>query len=238
MLASETTFIDIVESRFPDSTSLSAYEEDFKHTSFNQLLLSEKLNWIDAGAGGAQAQQDFMHASSIKRPDNINLLSIGYACTGNREKLARYAKQKNVNFNYIETKDYRLTEKQRPDYLSDEEGLFYSVPNNEMMVANLITDQRGILSFTTHFSENLEKLLQLLVTGGSLIFTLPYFDGQVKDFFEILQGDTSPLHVPKLKLERIETPTSPPPKRKFSILPASPLLQAHINNHRFSPFHF
>ncbi|EKD75621.1 MAG: hypothetical protein ACD_44C00079G0001 [uncultured bacterium] len=154
--------------------------------------------------------------------------------------------------------------------------MFYSVPNNEMMMANLITDQRGILSFTMHFSENLEKLLRLLVNGGSLIFTLPYFDGKVKDFFEILQGDTplplktwfqqiqgtelmnfetrsqkdfgiyiieikrntSPLHVPKLKLERIETPTSPPPKRKFSILPASPLLQAHINNHRFSPFHF
>jgi len=277
MLASETTFIDIVESRFPDSTSLSAYEEDFQHTSFNQLLLSEKLNWIDAGAGGAQAQQDFMHASSIKRPDNINLLSIGYACTGNREKLARYAKQKNVNFNYLETKHYQLTEKQRPDYLSDEEGLFYSVPNNEMMVANLITDQRGILSFTTHFSENLEKLLQLLVTGGSLIFTLPCFDGQVKDFFEIVQGDaplplktwfqqiqgtklmnfetrsqkdfgiyiielkrnTLSLHVPKLKLERIETPTSPPPKRKFSTTPTSPLLEAHVNNPHLRPsFHF
>ena len=276
MLASETTFIDIVESRFPDSTSLSAYEEDFQHTSFNQLLLSEKLNWIDAGAGSAQAQQDFMRSSSMKKTGNINLLSIGYECTGDRNKLAMYAKQRNINFNYIETKHSQLVDTQHPDYLSDEEGLFYSVPNNEMMMANLITDQRGILSFTMHFSENLEKLLRLLVNGGSLIFTLPYFDGKVKDFFEILQGDTplplktwfqqiqgtelmnfetrsqkdfgiyiieikrntSPLHVPKLKLERIETPTSPPPKRKFSILPASPLLQAHINNHRFSPFHF
>jgi len=190
--------------------SLTAYLETLGDPFSHSLhALTAKDHWVDLGCGDACAISDYQHGFAKET-------SAGARVTGITYKYER--KKRDVNVlpgNYFE-----------------------EVPMGKIGKAKLITDVYGVLAYTTTFSADLQKAINLLEPNGELYVYLGDLGELEQSTVELIDGNkvglvdwikkipgveveiagktlrlrklgVRPVHLPVLNLESAETPPGP-----------------------------
>ena len=144
--------------------------------------LTADQHWLDAGAGEAYAQREYVGSRDLKEivPSRARATAVSFKSIRSVEIPV------DVQFRYLVGRT------------------FESIPDIEIGPVDLVTDVVGVLNYTEHIDQVLQTYLRLLKPGGKIYVFLPTLitwieDGKSlrKTFFDWLQS------IPGLEVKEI-----------------------------------
>lgn len=205
----------VEKNKFVTGRGLYEYK-DLLPQDFPQVLASLRADqhWIDLGAGKAKAQIEYIK-SFRRHEEAAQLTAVAY-------KLDRWFRPG--------TYDGKL---------EIQEGAFEAQPTSSWKKADLVTDIFGVISYTHDMQGSLQKVFDLMTTGGHLYIAVTPYATQFKtqgrylpmiDFLATIEGlkvegrfgaikvtkERAQIRVPNLHLLSIKDDA--PPRRDFEVV--------------------
>lgn len=140
----------LLENDYATERTLNIYLEDLPSLKAILSEFSSSSHWIDLGSGQGLALRDF-----LKLHDLGHVTGITYTTP-----------KKKINL----LTDSSLTPQQMARHTWFEGRFFEDIPTSEIRQADVITDLMGVLAYSLRVDIVLNKTLNLLKPGGTLLF--------------------------------------------------------------------
>ena len=185
---------------FTTNRGLKKYLDYFGNDFATDLeSLSANQQWIDGGAGSANAQKDFLKARIKNKKPIPKLTSITVKYPADQPR-----KLSNGKFEVFADRYFEV------------------IPDNEFKAADIITDVVGILNYTDSLDIALEKYLRILKPLGKIYVFIPSGitqiqkkDGQVLDLIPWINS------ISGLRASFLSNSTSPYPQQYSFVIEKS-----------------